>query len=297
MFMLYSKVEIDGRPARADDSLQIMSGNQVGPDYFRITGTTLSSGRPPSPATVLEEGSAGGEMVVNESFARRFWPAGDAIGRRIRLGDDSWSIAGVASDVATPGSGFRPLAQLYMPIAAPTEVYLLAKSRLAGDAGALIQSAIRQTSAAVIVGDVTSPAAVIAEGRAQHRFTLSVLGAFAMLATLLATFGLHAVITYAVSQRTREMGIRMALGAQKRDVTRMVVRQGLVLGLAGVAVGVAGALGGARLLKGLLYGIAPTDPPTLIAVSMLMIGAAALAAWLPARRAARVDPAGVLRAE
>ena len=295
--MLYCRVEIDGRPATPGDSLQLMSGNQIGPDYFRITGTTISSGRPPSPATAPGDDAGGGEMVVNESFARRFWPAGDALGRRIRLGDNVWSIAGVVTDVKTPGSGFTPLAQLYMPIAAPEEVYLLAKTRPAGDAGPLIQSAIREASAAVIVGDITSPSTVIAEGWAQHRFTLSVLGAFAMLATVLATFGLHAVVTYAVSQRTREMGVRMALGAQKGDVTSMVVRQGLVLGLAGVVVGIAGALGGTRLLKGLLYGITPTDPPTLIAVSVLMLAAAALAAWLPARRAARVDPAGVLRGE
>ena len=300
MFALYP-LEIEGRPVTAEDSVSILSTNYVQPDFFRIAGIPLVAGRVFSSNSSLTDHLGSGELIVNERFAGQFWPDGHAVGRRVRLGSHpSATIVAVVPDVTYPGGPMiARRVQFYFPQAtAPSGTGLLVRSRLdTVTLAARIRDAAREVDPAIVVGEVSTARGIIASGRAQHRFTLSVLGAFALLATVLAMAGLHAVIAYAVGQRHHEIGIRMALGAQAADVTGMVVRQGLALALIGLAVGIAGALAGSRLLSSLLYGTAPSDLPTLTFVAAATVIAATFASYLPARRAARVDPASVMRAQ
>lgn len=299
-FALYP-TEIQGRPITPDDSLSLLSMNYVRPDFFRIAGIPIVAGRGFSENLSLTDHLSSGQLIVNESFARQFFPDGGAIGRTVRLGKHPWAtITGVVPDLTYPGApSIGRRAQFYLPqAAAPTRTHLLVRSAM--DAPLVrdrVEAVVREMSPFIKVGDIVTPLDIIAQGRAQHRFMLVVLGAFAILAAVLATLGLHAVIAYAVGQRNHEVGIRMALGARAADVTGMVVGQGLRLAAFGVVFGIAGAMAGAKVLSGMLYGTSPSDPATLLSVAALMVGAAALASYLPARRAARIDPADVLRSQ
>jgi putative ABC transport system permease protein len=176
--------------------------------------------------------------------------------------------------------------------------------RATGDAGALIPAlrrAVLEVEPAIPVAGAGADFQVMdersARGLGAQRFNSTLLGAFALAALLLAAIGIYGLMAYAVAQRTREMGIRMALGARPRDVLSLVVRQGMALAIAGIALGIGGAFAATRLLASLLYGVKPTDPVTFATVVALLGAVAFLACWLPARRAARVDPTVALRAE
>ncbi|MGH7653089.1 MAG: ADOP family duplicated permease [Gemmatimonadaceae bacterium] len=295
------QLEIDGGSVTASDSLSVSNVAIVRPDFFAFAGVRIVEGRVFEAYRALTDRLDTTEVVVNEGFARRFWPNGGAIGARIRRGAGGWAtIVGVANDISIPGAGRRTNAvQLYQAMgASPRRAMILFRSNepLPRILPA-VTAAIHTTNPEIKIGDVHSSDDVFARWRATNAFTLRLIGAFALLALVLAAFGLHATIAYSVSQRRREIGIRVALGAQSGAVMRLVLGEGVRLAMAGVVVGAAGGVLAGRAMRALLYRVAPTDPATLVAVCALLGGTALLASYAPARRALSVDPAETLRAE
>ena len=286
------------RPGQAglDDQMR-----QVTPGYFRAMRIPVHQGRDVSEA---DDARAPLVLFVNEAWVRRFFPGQDVIGRGIRLGDKKSkprSIAGVVGDshdlgldAPTPPTLFVPQAQL------GTDRMTLMVRVAGGHPGVLTQS----VQAALAEIDRGQPADWIgpfedriAGALAPRRFPLQLLGAFAVLALVLSALGIYGVTAYGVTQRTREIGVRMAIGAQQREVLRMVMLGAVRLAALGVALGLTGALLGGRLLSSQLYGVGSRDPLTYAGMSFLLALVAIAASWFPARRATRVDPMIALRAE
>jgi putative ABC transport system permease protein len=277
----------------------------VGPDYFRAMGIPLRSGR-----FFGEHDTHDAEpvVIVNDELARKQWPGQDPIGKRLRIGSPGgrtppWrTVVGVVGNVKTqwPTPEFFP--ELYLPYRqypwdlAPRHLIVRSASnptRLA----ALIRREVAALDEEQPVADVRTLEEVIRQAVGPQRFAMTLLGVFAGLALLLAGVGIYGVMAYSVSQRTHEIGIRVALGANRSRVLGMVVVQAMVLALIGANIGLAGALGLTRFLSGLLFGISPTDPLTFAVVLPLLVGVALLASYIPARRAAKVDPLVALKYE
>jgi putative ABC transport system permease protein len=244
--------------------------------------------------------------VVNETMAREFWPGENPIGHRIKLGGfDSkrpWAtIVGITADIHQRGIGISARPEMYYSYAQQDVFqpeFLAVKT--SGDP-AQLASTIRDQVWAVDkdqpVSDVMTMQAIVDEELSPKQMQAKLLGIFAGIALVLASLGIYAVLSYAVAQRTQEIGVRMALGAQRRDVLRMILGQGLALTFVGIAFGVAGALALARVLSTLLYGTSATDPLTFAAVGATLSAVALVACYVPARRAMRVDPMVALRHE
>jgi len=295
------QLEIDGRSVGASDSLSV-SNLMIGrPDFFPVMGIHIVQGRAFASYDVLNDQIGMNEVVVNEEFARRFWPDGGAIGARLRRGDGAWStIVGIANNINVPGARRRSNAvQFYQAMgASPLRAVVALRSDLPiAQILPGLTAAIHASSSKIKIGTVVLADDSIAAGRATRAFTLRLIGAFAALALVLAAFGLHATIAYSVGQRTREIGIRVALGAQGREVMGLVLGQGITLSVAGVAIGAVGGVLSARTMRALLYHVAPADPITLVSVSAMLIGVAIVASYAPARRAMNVDPVEALRSE
>jgi ABC-type antimicrobial peptide transport system permease subunit len=210
---------------------------------------------------------------------------------------------GVVGEVRRDGKEAKLTAQVYLP-AAQTDVYPVRLASVAvradGDPYALvpaIQKAVWSIDPDQPITGVRTLDEVLAASAAQRRFNMTLLASFAALAVVLALIGVYGVIGYSVAQRTREIGIRVALGATRSDVVALVVRAGMGWSLVGVAGGFAGALGLSRLISGLLFGVTPNDPATFVAIALAMLGVALAATYIPARRAASVDPIAALRTE
>jgi predicted permease len=275
----------------------------VTPQYFATVGLPLLRGRLLSP----DDRRGRAAVVVSEALARKHYRGEDPLGKDIYLGApdnrlfDRATIVGVVGDTRDAGLGSDPLPTVYIPLAVmPEWPFLSYVIRTAGDPAAIAgaaRAAIRELDAAAPIRDVRTFDAVLAESVAPARWSLILLGAFAAVALVMAALGVFGVLTFAVTQRTRELGIRIALGAAPAAVRRMVVRQGLGLATGGLALGAAGALTLTRLMTSLLYGVAPHDPATIAGVALLLLAVALLASWLPARRATRVDPMVALRTE
>jgi putative ABC transport system permease protein len=257
---------------------------------------------------------APGVVLVNESFVRRFFSNEDPIGKHITMvrspgplgsrdafGVPFWyEIVGVVQDVKSLGLPPEAVPEIYhsywqYPMEAPTLVV-----RGMGDAAALTAGIQRETKS--VIPNLPTPEIRLMTDRvtqsmAQPRFESELLSLFGALALFLSACGIYSVLAYSVAQRRHEIGIRMALGAQKREVLALVFRQGLKLTLAGVVIGLVSALGLTRIIQNLLYGVTPTDPPTFVAVSLLLFMVALVACFLPARRAMKVDPMVALRYE
>jgi predicted permease len=300
-----ASVEIAGR---AGDARQTVNHRLVTPGFFPALGIRLLRGRL---LDARDDARAAPVVVISEAMARRYWPAEDPIGRLVRHAGSSspasrpWhTVIGVVSDVAEneiPETWYLPYAQgtVGQPVSWSTlRVVLVA--RATGDPAALVPAmrrAVEAVDPGVPVFDVASLETLHASELAGQRLSATLTGSFALLGLLLAAVGIYGVVSYATSRRTREIGIRMALGAERGVVLRHeLARSGGVV-LAGLGLGLAGALIVARLMRGLLAEVAPHDPVTLASVSLLLAAVGMLAAYLPARRAARVDPAVVLRPE
>jgi putative ABC transport system permease protein len=283
----------------------LIAERSVTPEYFQMMGLRLLGGRNFS-ATDIK--AAPKVAIVNEFFARRFF-AGNAIGRRFNEGDSknkdgspAWiEVVGVVSDSRDLDAGgtmspefYLAFAQSYYPGSANVIIRTQADPLAMADA---VRQQIWSVDKNAPIADVKTMDAILSESVAAPRFRTLLLGAFGTLGLLLAMVGVFGVISYAVTQRTREIGVRMALGAQPRDVLRLVLGEGMLLAAIGIATGAAGALALTKLLESLLYEIKPRDPATFVAVAFAVAAAAGLACYIPARRAMRVDPIVALRYE
>ena len=275
----------------------------ITPGYFETMGIALRRGR----AIATTDTRDAPVVVVNEALVRKYYRGEEPLGKRIYLGAPDnrlfreASIVGVVSDTRDVGLGRDPLPTVYIPFAVmpgwPAFSYVL---RTQQDAAALIASArstIRELDPTLPVRDVASMDDVLSTAVAPARWSTTLLGVFAGVALVIAVLGVFGVLSFVVTQRTRELGIRIALGAAPAQVRRLVVRRGVVLVVIGVAAGIVGAMLLTRFMGSLLFGVAATDPVTYAAVAALLVGAALLASYLPARRATRVDPILALRAE
>jgi putative ABC transport system permease protein len=272
----------------------------VSSDYFRTMGIGLRAGR------FFDESEAPGTASVtllSETLARKLFPESDPVGKRIFVagsGAEWTTVIGVVDEIRHQGLdqaieevAYLNIQQLPRPMMALVLRCSLSPLSLAPS----LRQAVTEMDPALPIFDVMTMKARLAKSVAGRRFNLLLLGTFAALALLLAGVGVYGVIAYLVSDRTREVGIRMALGAQCRDVQRLVLRQGLTLAGLGIGIGLPGALAATQLLRSLLFGISPIDPVTYLVIPLLVLGVAGLACWVPARRAARVDPMVALRCE
>jgi predicted permease len=281
-----------------------VDGAIVTPGYFHLLGMTLLRGRVFGEA---DDENAPPVVVINDAFARTYWPNENPVGERIKLPvprDRSlleWAtVVGVIADARTESLADASAPQMYLSLYQRTakDWAILLRGQL--DTAAIpvqLREQVQSVDPRLPVFGAKTLDDLLSASLAERRFSMEVVGLFALTALLLAGMGIYGVISYIVSERTREIGIRLALGAQSRNILRMVVRQGLGLALAGAAVGLVGALIVAHLMAGLLYGIRPTDPFTFAGVALLLIAVALLACYIPARRAIRVDPLVALRYE
>jgi len=288
----------EGQPSPHGDS------HVVSQDYFRTLGIPLVQGR------VFEPGDgpdATQVAAIDQVLADRYWPKGDALGHRMRLffegSDDKpvWrTIVGVVGHVKKYGLDGRVKEQYYMPSTQMPRRGMTLVLRTATDPASLIgavRGALRDLDGGLPMFRVETMEQVVDDTLVTRRFSMLLLGTFAAVALVLAAVGLYGVISYSVAQRTREIGIRMALGARSGDVVRMVVRHGLTLTAIGLTLGVGAALGLTRFLASLLFAVPPNDAPTFLAIAAILAGVAAAASFLPARRASRIDPMRALRDE
>jgi putative ABC transport system permease protein len=243
--------------------------------------------------------------IMNQSMARRYFNDENPIGRRIKAGSFDWdgpwtTVVGVVKDLKHSGLDSEAQPQLYFPYQQIVwgRLVIVARSS-AMDAGVL--GAMREAVWAVDkdqpVTSLRTMEDYMSESVSQRRFNAILLAAFAILALILAAVGLYGVMNYSVTQRTHEIGIRVALGAERNHVFKLVIGQGMLLAMIGVAVGLAAAFALTRLMEGLLYGVSATDPLTFVVIALLLSAVALLACYIPARRAARVDPMVTLRCE
>lgn len=273
----------------------------VSPGYFEAFGVPVVAGRAFGPE---DDAEATPVVMINETLARRYFAGGDPIGARIATDrypteESLWrTVIGVVGDERIEGLATAARAELFHPIAqAPRQGLHLA---VAGPGGpeALIEPIRREIAALdpdLPLFQVRTVEQIVAASMVRERFVALLVASFAAVAAALAALGVYGVLAYAVARRTRELGIRMALGAAARDVLGLVLRRALGLAAAGLVLGLAGALAFGRLLAGLLYGVGPADPATLAAVSAFVLLLALVAALLPGRRAARVEPSTALR--
>ncbi|HEY7878043.1 MAG TPA: ABC transporter permease [Gemmatimonadaceae bacterium] len=304
-----SPIWVEGDPSAASriPPLQLFVTTDGG--FFHAMGIPMLAGRT---FYALDGRQRGDEAIVNRVTAGHFWhdPTGArALGKRFQtLPNGPWfTVVGVVESAHDSSLETAPAPTVYFPEAprADTAFSQLVRTmglvvRTAGDAAAItpqVQGVVRALDPALPVYDVQPMTAVVQRSMAQLSFTMLIIGAAAVVTLLLGAIGLYGVIAYIVSLRTRELGVRIALGATPHAVARLVTRQGLALTGAGIAAGLVLFALLARFLRSLLFGVAPSDPVTLVAVSLALIAIAALASWLPARRAARVDPMEALRAE
>jgi len=294
-------------PARQADparGLPAINTTDVGPGYFRTMGISLLQGRE---FTAQDGPGAPGVAIINEAMAKRYWPGEDPVGQRLIIQNGSEPKSrGSLEVVGVVRTGkYRTLSEdalpfFYQPILQVYHPKLTLVVRAAGDPRGLL-SAVRREIQTVDPNVVPFDMETMKEYMALPLFpahtTGLLLGAFGFLALVMAVGGMYGVMAYAVSQRTREIGVRMALGAAGEDVLKLVVSQGMRLTLIGVGIGLLGAFAATRVLSSLLYGISPTDPVTFLGVSLVLIGVAFAANYIPARRATKVDPMVALRYE
>ena len=291
--------EIEGRPAGTVPSQAPVTWYRlVSAGYFDVMGMRLVRGRR------VAEREAAPSVVINETFARTYFPGGDPLTHRVRFGsrpEDPWfAIVGIVADAKVRGARETTRVETFVPYWQLTEPGMNIILKASGDPALLaapLRRAVAEIDRSVPVSGITTLDAIVRDSIDQPRFFAVLAAAFAVLALTLAAIGLYGVMAYTVSQRTTEIGVRMALGASAREVFELVLREGLRLTAAGLAIGIAGSLIVGRLLTTLLFEVGPRDPRILGMTAALLVATAAVACVIPARRATRVDPMVALRAE
>jgi len=277
--------------------------NTVSPDLFRTMEIPVSKGRP---FNEHDDQKAQRVIIINETLARRYFPGEDPIGKRMTLEDENpkeedWAtIVGVVKDTKPLALDGKPSPEMYMPFAqrpARSMALMIRTTSKPESVAAAVRRNVQALDRNQLAYGLRTFEGVMSEAVAAPRFRASLLGVFAAVALILAMVGVYGVMSYAVTQRTREIGIRMALGAEPRDALKMVMRQGAKLAAAGVAIGSVAAAALTWLIEGLLFDLRAADPATFVTAPLLLAGAALLACYLPARRATKVDPSVALRCE
>jgi predicted permease len=296
---------VDDRPWPKSGTEPFAEVRTVSPGYFATMGVPIKAGRD---LEERDDSMSVTKVVVNETLARSFFPGENPIGHRVLQGSADryfeWEIVGVSGDVRQSGLAEAPRVEIYTSYRdmranfARGDVALVVKTSIA-DAAVVpdLRRALKTVAPDAALMNVRSMDEVIAQSLASRKLILVLFGSFAGIALVLAASGLYAVIYYLVAQRTREIGIRMALGADRARVLRLVLRQGAALALGGIAVGLVGATMLSRLLAGLLYGVGTHDPLTFVTVPVILGAVALVASLVPAWRAARVDPVVALKTD
>ena len=273
-------------------------------DYFAALGIPLLSGRifdardnPDAPSTVM----------ISEALARKYFPGSNPVGERLNVGGtgdgNAYSIVGVVGNVRYDGVAQDPSEAIYFPFvqgglgATPSFSVIVRTRAGAGEVGRLVREAVHQIDPELAVANVRTVQELVEESVASNRFRTTLLTVFALIALALAAVGIYGVMAYAVGQRSREIGIRLALGARAAAIYRLILREGLIVAGVGVVIGLAASLALTRVVTKLLYGVSATDAATFVGVPLILLAIAALACILPARRAARVDPSVTMRGD
>ena len=296
-------ISIEGRADPAPDRVPIVITRVVSPDYFKSMSIPLIEGREFAEQDKVDSPPA---VMISETTARLFWPGENTIGKHIKVGfstsPNPWlTVVGVVKDVRQFELITEPKPQMYLPYQQaeffqPRALVIRANFDPLSLAGT-VRQAVWEIDKDQPVSDISSMEEIVSGSVARQRFSMLLLGIFAGLALVLAAVGIYGVMSYSVAQRTREIGIRMALGAQRSDVLKMTIGSGLRLVLTGLAMGVAVAFILTRVMSSLLFGVSPTDPLTFISISIVLVSVAVLASYIPALRATRVDPMFALRYE
>ena len=298
-----STLVVEGHPVARDAVNIPVPFDTVTNGYFATLAIPLTRGRLFGPE---DTATAPMRVIVNEALVRRFFPSEDPIGKRVTFNNpqDSnvqWlTIVGVVADTRRGGVDRPPWAELYFALPQSADSRLMVLVRTAGDPIAMARAAQEQVwtvDPAQPVASVRTLEELVARVQANRRFTMMMLGVFALVALVLAAVGIYGVIAYSTAQRTQEIGIRVALGAARADVLRMVLSDGLRIAVLGSVIGIGAAAAMSRLLSGLLFDVSPHDPVTFLALPPALLLVAALASWVPARRALAVEPITALRAE
>jgi predicted permease len=282
----------------------------ISPDYFRVMKIATQQGRVFNDA---DNAAAPPVAIVNDAFAQRFFKGQDPFAQQLSVGsrtnDPARQVVGVVSDVKQSGLDrpappmvFVPIPQMPDKLMAVVRAFTAAnftvRTTVAPKAvTAAVKREIAELDPTLSLSEISSMEEITAVSVAPQRFNVFLFGVFAGLGLLLAAIGLYGVIAYAVEQRTNEIGLRIALGAQARDIVRLILKQGLALTLIGLALGIVVSVALTRLMKSLLFGVGTTDPLTFVVIAMLLTAVALVACWVPARRATRVDPMVALRCE
>jgi putative ABC transport system permease protein len=287
----------EGQPDTPLPQRPFIDVEAISPQWFQTMRVALRSGRE---FTATDNAQAPKVVIVNETFARRFWPNENPLGKRIVVG--RWpkpaEVVGIAADIKNKGLEQDTQAQLYLPFPQLPwgNMNLLVRTAVAPSS---IISAVRTQIANLDpdqpVMNIQTVDDLIDNSRAQPRFTMLLVGALSATALVLAVIGIYGVLSYSVAQRRQEFGIRLALGAERTDILRMVVRQGLLLATAGIAVGLVVALWLTRLMSSMLYRVGTHDLTTFVLTPLVFLGIALLASYLPAQRATKVDPIEALK--
>jgi putative ABC transport system permease protein len=296
----HGDLTIEGRTF-ADGEAPGVSYRRILPNYFRAMGIPLLQGRE------FDDRDTGGKpdvVIINQKMRDRYWPDGDAIGKRIKIGppeNEPWvTIVGVVGNVNHTGLDAEPDFATYEPHAKRPWSSMTLLVRTAGDPNSVaapVQRELKNAEKEVLIEDVVTMNRRLDLSVAPQRMNVVLLATFAFIALVLAAVGIYGIMAHSVTQRTQEIGLRMALGAQLRDVLAMVLRSGMSLALIGIAIGLAGAFALTRLMRTLLFGVTPTDAVTFASVAVILFVVAFLACYIPARRATRVDPLVALRYE
>lgn len=295
----HAAIEIEGRPLAAGESPPRAAWQSISRGWFATTGVPIIRGRDFEDADVS---SAPRVIAVNAAFAARLFPGEDPVGRRIKAGNATQgefaTILAVVGGIRHDSLNTPPVPEVYVPFSQRIVwANSLVLRTIADPAGLapLVRERIWSVNRNVPISEVRTMDDLFSASLGRARMVLILLAVFAILGLVLGAVGIYGVVAYGVRQRTRELGIRAALGADGTTIARLVVGSGLRYAVIGVALGIPAALAASRLMRGLIFGIAPTDPVSFAAVPLLMLAVAAAASWVPARRAAKADPAAVLR--